>query len=157
MLQYWNFNTGKRTFGRFGWTLLEGNSATQAGATAQHANSTLQHKRPSCASHTINTRDLTCWIEVRYSRFTIVKKTQHCLMFFTWKRPKPLAFALDMPDHQLGLSIGFTQSNTGVFARPYRVISVAALSVSNDYMLTWQGLIHCVRNEYANANLSRTK
>ena len=74
MLQYWNFNTGKRTFGRFGWTLLEGNSATQAGATAQHANSTLQHKRPSCASHTINTRDLTCWIEVRYSRFTIVKK-----------------------------------------------------------------------------------
>ena len=47
-----------------------------------------------------------------------------------------MAFALDMPDHQLGLSIDFTQSNTGVFARPYRVISVAALLVSNDYMLT---------------------
>ena len=127
MLQYWNFNTSKRTFGRFGWTLLKGNSTTQAGATAWHANSTLQHKSPSCASHAINTLDLTSRIEATYCRFTVVeKKPELHHVFFTWKRPKLLAFDKDMPDHQLWLSFDFTQSNTGVFARPYQVIFVAA-------------------------------
>ena len=35
MLQYINFNTSKCTFGRFGWTLLEGCTFTQAAATAR--------------------------------------------------------------------------------------------------------------------------
>ena len=88
MLQYWNFNTSKRTFGRFGWTLLKGNSATQAGATAWHANSTLQHKSPSCASHAINTLDLTSRIEATYCRFTVVEKKRNCIMFFHMKTAK---------------------------------------------------------------------
>ena len=47
-------------------------------------------------------------------------------MFFTWKRPKRLAFDKDMPDRQVGLSVNSIQPTSGVFAHLYWVTSVAA-------------------------------
>ena len=58
---------------------LDGSGGLYLKATAQlkqeqRPNSTLQHKSPSCASHAINTLDLTSRIEATYCRFTVVEK-----------------------------------------------------------------------------------
>ena len=156
MLQYWNFNTSKRPFGRFGWTLLEGNSATQAGATAWHANSTLQHKRPSCASHAINTLDLASRIEAE-SKFIIVERNPLHRVFSRengqnfWHLTKTCRIT------NLGFLLNSRSPIPVCLHALINWISLPLLLLSNDYMPTCQGLIDCVPNEYANTNLSRNK
>ena len=158
MLQYWNFNTSKRTFGRFGWTLLKGNSATQAGATAWHANSTLQHKSPSCASHAINTLDLTSRIEATYCRFTVVEKKPELHHVFSrengqnfWHLTKTCQIT------NLGFLLTLRSPIPVCLHALIMRFPLPLLLFSNDYMPTCQGLIDCVRNECANTNLSRNK
>ena len=63
-------------------------------------------------------------------------ETNIASLFSLENRQKRLAFDKDMPGHQLGLSIAFTESTLSMFARLHWVIVVAALLFSNDYMLT---------------------
>ena len=158
MLQYWNFNTRKRTFGRFGWALLEGRRFTQAAATAWQVNSTFQWKRQLCAGPIINVRDLTSRIEAAYCRFTMVRKKLASHHVFHSKTAGTVR-----------IWPRYAWSPTRTFYRLYAVNARCVYTplldwfqlplhfFSNDYMPTCQGLIDFVRIEPTDANLSRNK